>query len=214
MIVYFLSGLGADERAFEKISLPDGYEMQHIPWEPVKGYESIDAYAKYLSYNIDTTKPFMLAGLSLGGLVAIEISKIVEPELLILFSTIHTQKNLPAIYRIAGKLRLYKFLHSALLSVTLPFLYWFFGPVDNKGRQLIASFLKQTDPVFLKWAIKQISRWENIEIVKRSLQIHGSKDRTFPVSLIKPDYIIEGGGHFCVFTHASEINSLLKKELR
>jgi pimeloyl-ACP methyl ester carboxylesterase len=75
MIVYFLSGLGADERAFQKIILPPEYEIRHIPWELIKGDETLEYYAQKLSLKIDDTQPFLLAGLSMGGIVALEICK-------------------------------------------------------------------------------------------------------------------------------------------
>ncbi len=213
MKVYFLSGLGADKRAYKRISLPSGFEVFHIEWKPVRGDESIQEYAQYLSEEIDTSEPFILAGLSFGGIMAIEVSKIVKPVKLIVFSTVRTKSELPLLYRFAGKLRLYKLLPYKLFSLSLPFLYWFFGPLDKEGRVLISEFLHQTDPVMLSWAFKQISKWENIEDLTESIHIHGSRDRVFPVGLCKPEYTIKGGGHLCVFTHAAEMNLILREIL-
>ena len=213
MIIYFISGLGADERAFQRIKLPAGYEIQHIPWEPVKGNETLETYARQLSARIDHSKPFMLAGLSFGGLLAIEISKFLKPEKLILFSTVETRFELPAIYRLAGRLKLYKLLPNVVPTYALRFLYWFFGPLDEAGRKLIAAFQSQTDPVFLKWALMQISRWQNNTAIIPHIHIHGSKDRTFPVKLTNANHVVEGSGHFCVFTNAAEVNAILKREL-
>lgn len=213
MKIYFLSGLGADKRAFERIKLPPGYEMCHIPWAELKGDETIEDYAKQLSERIKTTEPFILAGLSFGGIMAAEISKFIKPQRIILFSTVKTRKELPLLYRLAGKLKLYKVLPVVLLPLLLPFLYWFFGPLDNEGRRLVAAFLKETNPVLLKWSLGKISRWQNAEPMESCLHIHGNRDRAFPVRLTKPDYTIIGGGHFCVLTHAHEINQILLKEL-
>ncbi|MEJ6980231.1 alpha/beta hydrolase [Pedobacter sp. P351] len=214
MIIYFVSGLGADRRAFQRIVLPAGYEMYHIEWLPVKGNESIEFYAKCLADKIDVSKPFIIAGLSFGGMMAIEMSKIVKPDKLILFSTIRSNRELPLLYRLAGLMRLYKLLPDKFLTQTLSFLYWFFGPLDIEGKRLVSSFLQQSDPLMLTWAFSKISRWRNKETSSLSIQIHGSKDRVFPVRLTKPEYIIEGAGHLCVFTHANEINAILLKELK
>lgn len=213
MKVYFLSGLGADKRAFERTRLPSGYEICHIPWEAVSGNESIATYAKKLAQKIDSTQPFMLAGLSFGGLVAREICKFIKPEKLILLSTIRTSKELPSLYKLAGKSGLYKILPASLLPLILPFLYWFFGPLNKEGRKLVAAFLKQTNPLLLKWSLGIISCWKNEVAFEPCLHIHGSRDRAFPVRLSQPNYIIKGGGHFCVLTHAEEVNKILAKEL-
>lgn len=213
MIIYFISGLGADERAFQKIRLPDGYEMRHIPWEPVRGDETIGEYARVLSVSIDNSKPFMLAGLSFGGIIASEISKFLKPVKLILFSSVMTRRELPGIYRMAGKPNFERLLPDAFLKLSRPLLYWFLSPLDQESRALIASFLKKTDPVFLRWALGQISRWQNDVIFEQHLHIHGDRDRIFPIALTHADYVIHGGGHFSIITHAEEVNLFLKKEL-
>ncbi len=213
MKVYFLSGLGADKRAYERVSLPSGFEMHHIEWMPVKWDETIDSYAKQLSQEIDASEPFILVGLSFGGMVAIEISKIIKPFRLILFSTVRKKTELPLLYRFAGKLRIYRVLPYQLFAFGLPFLYWFFGPLDREGRILISKFLHQTDPGMLTWAFKQISRWKNVDVPSENIHIHGSRDRVFPVRLCKPEYTVQGAGHLCVFTHAAEVNFILKRYL-
>ncbi|HUH33128.1 MAG TPA: alpha/beta hydrolase, partial [Daejeonella sp.] len=152
-------------------------------------------------------------GLSFGGMIAIEISKFLKPEKLILFSTVKTRLELPSLYRLAGKLRLYKLLPDRAPTYALGYLNWFFGPLDQEGRALIAAFQRQTDPVFLKWALKQISRWRNNTSISPHIHIHGSKDRAFPVKLTNADYVVRGSGHLCVFTNAAEVNEILVKEL-
>lgn len=214
MTIYFLSGLGADHRAFGRIRLPAGYEMRHIPWEPVKRGETLEAYARRLSVSIDSSKPFMLAGLSFGGIIASEITKILKPVKLILFSTVMTCEELPYFYRAAGRSKIERLLPDVFLKLSRPLLYWFLSPLDKESRGLIDAFLKKNDPVFSRWAIGQISRWQNKEIFEPHVHIHGSEDRIFPINLTRPDYVIKGGGHFSVITHADEINLLLRKELQ
>ena len=214
MTIYFISGLGADERAFQKIKVPDGYEIRHIPWEPVREDETLESYARRLSAFIDSSKPFMLAGLSFGGIVAAEISKILKPERLILFSSVMTCDELPKVYRAAGRSKSERLLPDGFITLFRPFLYWFLSPLDKESRSLIEAFLRTNDPVFSRWALGQISRWQNKEIFEPHLHIHGSQDRIFPSNLTQADYLIKGGGHFSIITHADEINQLLKKELQ
>lgn len=213
MVVYFLSGLGADKRAFDRINLPQGYDMRHLEWQPVKGEESIEEYAQTMMREIDATRPFMLAGLSFGGIVAVEISKYIKPERLILFSTVRTREDLPLLYRLAGTLKSHRLIPSAFFRITLLLLFWFFGPLDKEGRTLVASFLNQSDAAYLRWALGQISNWKNKHELESPLQIHGKLDRAFPVRLSKANYVINGAGHFCVFTHAQEVNEILRREL-
>ncbi|NEU07390.1 alpha/beta hydrolase [Flavihumibacter sp. R14] len=213
MIIYFISGLGADERIFGKLCLPEGYEIRHIPWETVDESENIASYAERLASKIDTSKPFMLAGLSFGGLVAAEICKFLKPEKLILFSTVKTSAELPALYRLAGKLKIYRIAPRKILRVSLPFLYWFLGPADKSARELLVSFLDHTNPVFLKWALREISCWKNTEVFLPHVHIHGENDRVFPLSLVNADHVIKGGTHLAVYNDADQINQILTEEL-
>ena len=213
MTVYFISGLGADERAFQRIRLPAGFEIRHIPWLPVKGDETIEGYARQMAAAIEPGKPFMLAGLSFGGMMATEISKFLKPEKLILFSTVKCRQELPSIYLRAGRLGLYRFLRKTRIPLSLPFLHWFFGPLDAESRRLIDSFRDQIEPGYLRWSLKQISCWQNRDIFNPHVQIHGERDRAFPKSLVKANYVIGKAGHLCVFSHAEEVNRILRKEL-
>jgi pimeloyl-ACP methyl ester carboxylesterase len=213
MIIYFVSGLGADERVFERLQLPQGYEMRHIPWESVAESQTIESYARRLARKIDGSKPFMLAGLSFGGMIATEICKFLEPEKLLLFSTVKTAAELPALYRLAGKLKLYRILPAKIFKITLPFLYWFLGATDEHGRKLISSYVERMDPLFLKWAIREITCWENKEVFEPQLHIHGGGDRVFPISLVKAGHVMSEGTHLSVLYDADRINRILAQEL-
>ena len=180
---------------------------------PVDSKTSIEDYARKLSTQIDPGEPFILAGLSLGGIMAVEIAKFLQPQMLILFSTIKTRYEMPWYYRLAGKLQLYRLVSSAFLPVLLPFFYWFFGPLDKEGKLLIKAFMKQTDSIFLRWSLKQISRWQNTAVPGHYFHIHGANDKAFPSNLVTVSYTVNNAGHFCVFTHAGVVNNLLLRVL-
>lgn len=74
MNVYFISGLGVDERAFKNIILPENYSVHNIRWIELLEKESLESYSTRLIAQIDQQKPFALVGLSFGGMIAAEIS--------------------------------------------------------------------------------------------------------------------------------------------
>ncbi|HEY0057769.1 MAG TPA: hypothetical protein VGB56_01465, partial [Flavisolibacter sp.] len=115
MNVYFISGLGADCRVFKNIQLPDSYKAIHLEWiKPLAG-ESLAEYALRLSGSIDTTQPFGLIGLSLGGMIAVEISKHKRAEWVVLISSIPVSNALPKYYQLGGKLGLHKIIPISML---------------------------------------------------------------------------------------------------
>ena len=74
MKVYFLAGIAADSRIFKNIQLPVGYEAVFIDWiTPIRD-ESLSSYAFRLSDAIDKSEPYYIIGVSLGGIIACEIS--------------------------------------------------------------------------------------------------------------------------------------------
>ena len=65
---------------------------------------------------------------------------------------------------------------------------------------------------FEAWAISAIRGWElSPEAARvRTLQLHGDRDQTFPIERVRPDVIVEGGGHVLPATHPSEVIAFLR----
>ena len=99
MKAYFIPGLGADCRVFKNIKLPDSFIRINLEWIHPVEEESLESYALRMGEKIDASEPFILIGLSFGGMLAIEISKIKPPVELVLISTIHISDELPILYK-------------------------------------------------------------------------------------------------------------------
>ena len=82
--IYVFSGLGADERVFKYLDFP-GYEPVFIRWLQPTKEEAIEHYSKRLTEQIGTSRP-VLIGLSFGGIIAIEVAKVIDTEKIILIA--------------------------------------------------------------------------------------------------------------------------------
>lgn len=214
MKAYFISGLGADKRAFDKLSLPERFEIIHLNWIAPKDSECLSQYAQRFAQQINNTEPFILVGLSFGGMIATEISKVLQPQQLILISSAATQQELPLLYRFAGKLHLERFLpYKKMIQKPGRIFNWLFGPMDEYSGNILHSFIINSDPLFLKWALGQISRWKNKERPANLLQIHGSNDKVLWSKRSQAPIVMSGGGHLCVLSHYGVINTLLANQL-
>ena len=209
--LYFFSGLGADYRAFQKLDL-SGFKGVHIDWIPTIKKESIASYATRLLEQIECEKP-LLIGLSFGGIIAVEVAKQMETEKVILISSAKNKNEIPKLYRIAGSIGLDKIIPLSVLIKMKTVNEWFFGIKNPSDKQLLLEILRDTDLLFLRWAINKIVNWNNFEIPKNCIHIHGEKDRILPLRNCKYDYKIENGGHFMVVNKNQEINQLLKRVL-
>lgn len=150
MNVYFVSGLGADKRAFQNIKLPPGFFSHHVEWiEPLKA-ESIKLYVKRLSKQMDLTRPFVLIGLSFGGVIAIELNKLFPAQKIILISSISRRNELPVYFKVAGLLKMDKLIPAFILKIPNLLTYYLFGLSRREEKNLMKEILKETSLGFLK----------------------------------------------------------------
>ena len=67
--IYCISGLGADERIFQKLKIKDA-ELHALQWIRPENNESISQYAMRFKSQINEENPVILA-VSFGGLITI-----------------------------------------------------------------------------------------------------------------------------------------------
>ena len=209
--IYIFSGLGVDQRVFNKMNF-DGFNVEFIDWIlPLKN-ETIQDYAKRISQKI-IEKDVVLIGLSFGGMLAVEVAKIIPVRKVILIASAKNKFEVPLLYRIAGKLWLHKFIPSIVFKWNNFCTYWLFGIQTKEEKMLFKNILKDTDNNFLRWAINEILRWKNIDVPINYVHIHGTNDRILPSHNCKVDYFIENGGHFMTVNKAKEIEKIVKENV-
>lgn len=212
MTIYCISGLGADERAFQYLNVAP-HQLVHIPWLQPQKNETLDHYAVRMSENINDSEPFSLMGLSFGGMLSVEISKLKKPEKLFLLSTIIGKKEKPLRMKIAGKLGLYKYVPSKYFTQPNKMAHRLFGTKTQSEKELLDQIIRENDPHFIRWALEAISIWENTEYPKNAIRIHGTDDKIFPPKNLDIQYLIEGGGHLMVVSDAKEVSEIIKYSL-
>ncbi|WP_439559365.1 alpha/beta fold hydrolase [Dyadobacter sp.] len=198
MNVYFISGLGADKRVFDKLNLDDKIQVNHIQWIKPQRKETLAHYAERLIAQIDTTKPFKLVGLSFGGVIASEISRIVQPEQIVLISSTSVGIPVSAFNRGLIKFLLLSPFAAPVLKSTNKYVYRYFGADTPELQALLKAIFHDTDSKFLKWALVRMSTWERKTKAANIFHIHGSADKLISIKLVQPDVVIEGAGHLMV----------------
>src|SRR5882757_6420432 len=101
--VYFISGIGGDSRLFKHIQLPEGFQARYVDWINPEKKEPLPDYALRLTAQIDTQQPFVLAGMSLGGIMAVEIAKRFPPVATILIGSVPISAQFPWYYTIVRR---------------------------------------------------------------------------------------------------------------
>lgn len=212
MDLYFISGLGTDWRAFQRIKLPEAYTIHHLEWIEPRRKDSLGVYARRLSKYIDTSKPFCLVGLSFGGMIASEMNRYVEPRTTILISSAATARELPRYVRLIAFLRLHRLVPVSWMKRSTLVAHWFFGTKGTVERKLLDQIIRETDPRFFRWAIDAIASWKNGKRPERCVHLHGDRDHVLPRTE-DHDIVLKGAGHFMVFSHGAEVSRILEEHL-
>ncbi len=214
MTLYFISGLGADKRIFQKLAIPEGYKVCYLDWLVPESSESLAAYSRRLAELIDASEEFVLVGLSFGGMVATEISQVLHPKDTIIISSAGCRSELPWYFRLASNVRLDRIIPIKLLKIHTPFTYWLFGARSGDSKQLLRLIIRETRPDFLKWAIKAILSWKRTIKPPGIYHIHGVDDHLLPAAHVKADLLVPGGGHLMVFDKAKKLSDLIGDRIK
>lgn len=204
--LFLISGLGADRRVFEFLDL-SGYKINYIDWTPPQPHESIEHYAQRLLSQIPVEKPILI-GVSFGGMMAVEIGKLIETEKIILISSAKNRSELPWYFRLSGKLKLRRLFPSSPPSFML---FYAFGVKEKYEKELLMNIVQETDPLFMNWAVDKILSWRNDHKLPNVITIHGTNDKLFPKQ--KADHLLPDGGHFMIVNRASEVSAIIKNLL-
>ena len=208
--IYCVSGLGADERVFQKLKL-EGYQPIHIRWVEPENKESITDYAKRLTEQIKSDEPILI-GLSFGGIIAIEIAKQINTKKVILISSTKNQQEVPFYFQIFRWLPIHRLIPAKIMLWFGQLLAaWFFSLETLAERKLFRAILYDTNAKFMKWAIHQVVTWKNELIPNNIYHIHGESDRIFPYKFVREDFNVTKGGHFMIMNQAEYISNLIQK---
>lgn len=211
--IYCISGLGADEKAFARIEVP-GYQLEFIHWLTPEANESIDKYARRMAGVVKEEHPILM-GLSFGGIMCIEIAKLIKVDKVILVSSVPTFKHLPWWMRTAGRFKLNKLLPIRSSSTLMqPIQDYHIGATTPEEKEIVRRYRKMVAPDYLHWSINTILNWKNDWKPASLYHIHGDADRIFPLRNVQPDTVIKGGTHFMIFSKAKEISEKLAQLLK
>jgi pimeloyl-ACP methyl ester carboxylesterase len=206
--VYFISGLGADERAFSFLDLTFCHPV-FVRWVRPAADESIQSYAARLKQQIPDENP-VIVGLSFGGMLAVELAKAFPYRKLILLSSAKTRNEIPFYLRFMRYVPIHKLATPGFLKAANQLAYKLMGIHKRKDKVLFTEMLAQADDVFLKWAINTIINWQNQEVPANLVHIHGTKDILLPYLFVTPDVTVKGGVHLMVMNRPEQVSKLLK----
>jgi pimeloyl-ACP methyl ester carboxylesterase len=210
--IFLIPGLGADCRIYKNLDLA-GHELVDVEWIDPAEMDTLTSYAEKLILHYHIASDSVIIGNSLGGMIAIEIGKLINPKKIILISSIRTVDEAPDYFSFFRKVPVYKAMPDKLFTSVDFLLEIIFGQMSEEERVIFKDMLKNSSPDFMKWAMDAILHWDNKVIPPNVYQISGDKDLVFPYKKLKDAVIIKGGTHVMIFDKAAEVSKLLKEIL-
>lgn len=211
--LYLLAGLGFDERIFYNLNIINT-DVNYLKWLEPETDESFKNYVKRIASQIKKIdQPLILLGHSFGGIVVQEIAKDIKCTKVIIISSVKSIEEMPATFKFLKIIPLYKYFNRKVILGTFPIWARAFGYNSKKGRRLFNQMISECSDNYLRWSMHQIVNYNGKNNLLNLVHIHGSRDKTFPIKLVKNPIKIEDGSHFMVFSRADEVSGVINKEL-
>ena len=211
MVIYAIPGLGTTDKLYENINMK-GVEMIVLKWPTPEKDDTMQSYARKFLSQINTNQPFCLLGVSFGGMLCSELSRIISPKKIFLVSTSKCRKELPWFIRMFKHIPIHKLIPEKQHRKMAYEGRWFIG----FGKAYIPQYLGMINSMetnYFKNAINIIVTWDRKEFPENYIHIHGNADKLLLYKYVKCDYTIEKGSHAMIVFQAEEIGKIIEKEI-
>lgn len=210
--IILLPGMGADARMFQ--AQRSAFPQILVPaWPTLISGEPLRDFAARLASALPITPETVLGGASMGGMVALEIAKLVPPRAVVLLGSCRDAHAVPFALRLAE--RLTRPLPTAILERCRVFdrlSLGRLGPLTPDQKSLILTMARGFPMSFIRWAGRAILEWPGVpELSRPILHLHGRLDRMLLPGRVHPDIMLEDAGHLPSMTHPGAVNSMLAR---
>jgi pimeloyl-ACP methyl ester carboxylesterase len=210
--LYCIAGLGADKNVFQYLDL-SFIQPVFVDWLPPNENETLQHYALRIKEKYIHDAEPLIFGLSLGGMIAVEIAKSNPSAKAIIISSAKTKNEIPFYWKAFKYLPVYKVLPEWLLKQNMAIRSYFLGAKKQAAKNYVKHVTEHGDLKFYRWAVGGILTWQNKTVPSNIIHIHGTNDKLLPHKLLKADILINSGGHLMIMENAEEISKLIKELL-
>lgn len=207
MDVYLIPGLGTDRRLFSRLQLGD-VRPRFLEWPAYTRGSTLRGIAEGLASMVDRSRPHVLVGVSMGGMVAQELACITRPERVVLISSITGPEEFPVLLRFAKATGAHKLISDLTVRASWP-LRRPFGVKDRGIAALLCEMAFAQGGRQIRRGTDAILRWEGSRWNGPLVRIHGDADRVLPLQR-QVDHVVRGGAHTIVISRAEEVSRLLQ----
>jgi len=210
--VYFMPGMSANSLIFERIKIKGNFNFHYLEWIEPKKNECLKKYSIRFSKLIKHEFPILI-GVSFGGILVQEISKIIHVKKIIIISSVKSKREFPVSMKVVKATKSYKILPVKWINDFESLISFVFGPRVKRKVELYRKYLSVRDEKYLSWAFKELIEWDQDKPLENIIHIHGSRDTIFPTLSIKNYVEVPDGDHAMILKKADWINEFLEKNL-
>lgn len=205
-----MPGMAASPKIFERIQLPEPFELHLLDWILPHKEETLSEYAARIARDIRHQRP-VLVGVSFGAIIMQEIAQHIDYHSIFVISSVKNRHELPANMLLARYTKLHKLLPITLIDTME---YWKeFSFFENLTRRIefYERYIGMRSPYYLEWSIDKIVNWQQGAALPRTVHIHGDHDMVFPIKNIKEAIVIRNGTHIMILNRYKWFNEHLPK---
>ena len=211
MIIYAIPGFGTTAQLFSNIAVK-GAELIVLDWPAAERDETMESYARKFLPQIDASQPFCLLGVSFGGMLCGELSRLVKPQRTFLISSAKFRNELPWFLRLLRPFPIHKYISESLHRKLAYYGRRMIGFDKAYMPEFIAMVNTMQENYFCR-CIPVIVNWNQTDPPENVVHLHGSGDRLILYSGVKANYTIRGGTHAMVVFRADEVSKILGEEI-
>lgn len=195
---FLLPGMGATSAMYNALRHYLDFQINFLNWPTYEGEITYAEIAQRIIGENRIENGDIIEGSSLGGIVSLEIAKIIQPKAVILIGSATDSREIQSLVA-----ALSKFAELTPLS--------FIQFVAGKHPSLISKMFAEADTAFIRAMCSHLRDWPGGELyAKNAYRLHGENDHVIPCPSGSSLTVLRGAGHLLAITHAKETASFIK----
>ena len=209
-----IPGMGADGRLFGP-QRDAGLDFEAPPFPIPDRRDDLPAYAARIARQIDGSGPFVVGGVSFGGMVACELARILRPRAVLLIASCRTGAGFPGYLTPLEWFS--RLIPDALIEKRAEASSRMMAQLEKLTEEqyhLIRDMSLKTPVALLRRIARMILRWNGPEKLPCPVhQIHGGRDHIIPLKQVQAEEVVPDGGHLINLTHADQVNAFIRRHM-
>jgi hypothetical protein len=195
---YILPGMGATSEMYSSLKRELSFNAHFLDWPKYRNEISFKEVAERIIAENPIKQNDVVAGSSLGGMIALEVSMILNTKAIVLMGSACRNSEI-----------------NRMLAMISPFTsiipLSFIQAIAGKHEDVVSKMFSASNPDFIRSMCKYVSLWPGyFGPIEKVFRIHGQKDHIITCPRSNCD-VIKEAGHFLAITHANECSKFLEK---